>query len=45
MLVGDAEFERLTYTELRKVAVEVGALVQDDPDVDLLKQRIRQCCV
>ena len=33
----------LSYTALRALAVKLGVLIQDDPGLDLLRQRVRQC--
>lgn len=36
-------FNDLSYHELRLLAVRLGVLVQDNPSLDVLRQRILQC--
>lgn len=43
MLVDDALFERMSRHELRVLAVQLGLLVQDNPETDVLRSRIRHC--
>jgi hypothetical protein len=41
--VSESYITSLRYNDLRKFAVSLGVLVQDDPSLDVLRQRIRQC--
>lgn len=42
-MVDDQLFSIMTRHELRVLAVQLGVLVQDNPEVDVLKSRIRHC--
>lgn len=41
--VDEGYLNSLSYTLLRALSVKLGVLVQDDPGLDLLRQRVRQC--
>jgi len=41
--VNDAAFARMSYHELRVLAVQLGVLVQDNPALDVLRSRIQHC--
>ena len=41
--VDESYLVRLDYHQLRLLAVRLGVLVQDDPNLDLLRQRVLQC--
>jgi hypothetical protein len=41
--VSDAVFARMSYHDLRVLAVKLGVLVQDNPPLDVLQSRIRHC--
>jgi hypothetical protein len=41
--VSESYMNSLSYTRLRGLAMQLGVLVQDDPSLDLLRQRVRQC--
>ena len=43
MTVNDAAFARMSYHDLRVLAVKLGALVQDNPALDVLRSRILHC--
>lgn len=41
--MNDAAFKRMSYHELRILAVKLGVLVQDNPALDVLRSRILHC--
>lgn len=43
MEISEEQLSALDYTKLRVLAMQLGVLVQDDPSLDVLRQRIRQC--
>lgn len=43
MQVNDRLFQRMSYHELRVLAGQLGVLVQDNPTLDVLRQRIQHC--
>lgn len=43
MEVSAGYLKSLRYHDLRVLAGSLGVLVQDDPSLDVLRQRIRQC--